>query len=449
MHKRYLILLLCALPVVSINGQNDDIANRLTGNWAGAFIKHNNAQRIEVEIRPRGENLIGLLIMEEWHPTFGESEVPIQIDSTQNISLPTGYGRAVLKLDRKNLELVGTLLGINPQISLHLKKQPRAPAPAFTAEAITVKSDTLSIHGYLHVPQIRNKAAVIIVGGRGCYVDQTKYNLYAKLLRRYGVTVLAYQKRGTGKSSGDCVVATIDDLAQDLIAAYRYLANHPNEYNRIGVLGISAGAWTIAKAAETVTFDFTISIVGPATSVKTQQLQSTGYGADFYKLANNAKSNAQEYITLLCKDVLSASDYARLTTLFQQAASEGWDVLLEETDKPVSYDRVNELWVRRHAYDPARVWKNYPNPLLAIYGERDWIVPAAENIEAFRQYFTDRPELLTTIVAPNAEHGMETEEKYVKLADQFSYWHFYRISPAVRIEIIEFLDKIGVVATAD
>ena len=45
--------------------------------------------------------------------------------------------------------------------------------------------------------------------------------------------MLVFNKRGTGKSTGDCSLATIDDLANDVIACKNYLAQHANNYENI------------------------------------------------------------------------------------------------------------------------------------------------------------------------------------------------------------------------
>jgi len=57
------------------------------------------------------------------------------------------------------------------------------------------------------------------------------------------------------------------------------------------------------------------------------------------------------------------------------------------------------------------------------------------------QYFADRKQLLKTKVAHNADHGMELQAKQIDLGSNQSYWHFYRVSPEVRIEIVDFLRK--------
>jgi len=105
---------------------------------------------------------------------------------------------------------------------------------------------------------------------------------------------------------------------------------------------------------------------------------------------------------------------------------------------------MGTLWVRRHNYDPGKKLTAFNKPFLAIYGEIDWIVPYKENIERLHKLFpNERQKLLKTVVAHDAEHGTETKGKYIELSEGESYWRFFRISPVVQIEIIEFLKIHG------
>ena len=413
---------------------------RLIGFWEGAFIKENSYQKIDIQFYEEDGNLLSLQVMEEWHPTFGEFIIPVDVDKTGRITLNTGLGKAIMQLDTQNLEINGTLEGSTPPVYIHLKKVPAPPASLYEAKPITVDSDGNLLNGHLHLPKTGNsRTAVIIVGGRGCNADETKHNLYAKFLRSYGIAVLAYQKRGTGNSSGDCSMSTIDDLASDLSNIYNYLNTDPHSFDNIGVLGISAGGWTMIKAAESTDFDFMISIVGPATSVYDQQMQSMAYGAEFYGLSAEAIENLTEYTELMFEAKAKKRGFAKMNDLLQIAEEQGWEKLLENTDIPDDASGIDRLWVRRHSYDPSQSLRKFNKPFLGIYGGRDWIVPARENIELLELYFEGRSELLKTIIAHDAEHGMEKEAKTIELNAQKQYWRFYRIAPEVRIEIVDFL----------
>ncbi|WP_431158644.1 alpha/beta hydrolase family protein [Winogradskyella poriferorum] len=438
-------ILITFLFVLNLQAQetNKILFKNLEGYWEGGFIKNNSFQKFEVKFYKDEDGTKSLQIIEEWHPQFGEFVIPVEIDSLHQIKFNTGLGKAILKLDDKSLELNGGIDKSSPTVYVHLKKIPSPPAPNYTVEEITVQNDEISLYGHLHQPMDKsNKTAIIIVGGRSCYAGSTKYDLYAKLLRQYGISVLVFNKRGTGKSTGDCSLATIDDLANDVIACKNYLAQHANNYENIGVIGSSAGGWVITKAEESTDFDFMISIVGPSTSVYEQQMQSMEYGLDVYKLPETARADLVEYTNMMFKAKANKTSYNRFKELLENAKRDGWNELLDDTDVPPDADGIDNLWVRRHNYDPNASLSSFSKPLLAIYGEIDWIVPYKENVERLRQQFSgERSNLLNITIAHDAEHGTETKGKYVTLNDNHSYWRFFRISPSVQVSIIDFLLK--------
>lgn len=446
--KKFLISMAMLLVLTDYGAaQNPATAQKLIGHWEGAFIRNNAYQKLDIQFYQKDEQLYSLQVMEEWHPVFGEFELPVKVDSVGKISFNTGYGKAQLNLDLNYLEILGQVEGFSPALYIHLKKIPAPPEPNYTVEELTIKNGELSLYGHLHRPKNGPiKTAILLVGGRSCYAGSTKYDLYAKLLREYGIAVLAFHKRGTGKSTGDCSVATIGDLASDVKAWKEYLATHPDQYENIGVLGSSAGGWVMLRTEEETDFDFMISVVGPSTSVRDQQFQSMAYGVDFYKLSPEAKKNVEEYTTLMFDAPATSESFERFQSLLKTAESQKWKQLLDDTDIPPSIEGIDSLWVRRHNYDPGETLKKINRPFLAIYGQRDWVVPYRENIERLNELFgEEHKDKLNTIVAFNAEHGTDTEEKYVTLNDKLSYWHFFRISPQLRLEIISFLKKYDLI----
>ncbi len=444
MKKLFILLFICSHSV--FGQKKSDQAEILKGYWEGAFIRENAFQKIDIEFSEKNGEIYALQIMDEWHPTYGEFEVPVEIDSVGHIKLGTGYGDAILSLDPNNLELLGQINEDKSTIKIHLKKSPDRPRADFSIEEISFNSSDVALSGHLHLPfHNPTKTAVILVGGRGCYADQTKYNLYAKFFREYGIATLAYQKRGTGNSTGSCDLATIEDLGRDAASAKAYLEARAEGFEKIGVLGISAGGWVMTKAEEFTNFDFMISVVGPSTSVREQQLQSASYGSDIFGLSTEAKSNLLLYTEMVFDSEESESSFESMNTMLKSAEDQGWIDLLEDTDKAGSVEEIKNLWVRRHGFDPKTTLENFDRPFLAIYGEKDWIVPPKENIDLLEEYFKDRPDLLTTVKAFGADHGMEMESEMVQLQGGQSYWHFYRASPEVRIEIVDFLRRYSFV----
>lgn len=443
------LTLLLSLSTATAQTSADKVFEILEGNWQGAFIKNNSFQKLDLQFYKEGDQIKSLQIIEEWHPQFGEFVLPVEIDSIGKITFNTGHGKAIMELDNKSLELFGSIESSLPSIYVHLKKVPLSPVPDHEISEVEITNDSITLFGHLHKPRLASKTAIIIVGGRSCYAGSTRYNLYAKLLRSYGVTVLVYNKRGTGKSTGDCTLATIDDLASDLVASKNYLAGL-NTFEHIGVLGSSAGGWVMTKAEEKTDFDFMISVVGPSTSVRDQQMQSMNYGFDFYKLPEPARKDITEYTEMMFDAKANQKNYDRFVELLEKGKKDGWDQLLDDTDIPANTAAIDSLWVRRHNFDPGNVLSKFDHPFLAIYGEIDWIVPYRENVDRLENLFSgDRKENLNVVIAHDAEHGTETKGKYISLKKDTSYWRFFRISPSVQIGIIDFLKKYSLIQTAD
>ena len=435
-------ILFISLPLLALSQTTKEVPEQLIGFWEGAIIRENAYQKIDVQIYEQAGSLLSLQVMEEWFPTYGEFVIPVIISETGEISMNTGVGKAVLQLDKLNLELIGFLEGVEPTNYVHFKKVPDPPKENFELIPFNIPNGDINLNGHLHAPEINSKnSALILVGGRGCGADATAYNLYAQFLRKYGIAVLAFQKRGTGNSTGDCSTATIGDLASDVSAVYEFLKKEPYKFEKIGVLGISAGGWTMVKAAENIDFDFMISIVGPSTSVYDQQMQSMQYGAEFYQLDAEALDHLKSYTEYMFTARANRRGFEKMNALLELAEKENWKQLLEGTDIPKDKDDIENLWVRRHNYDPGPVLQKYANPFVGIYGGTDWISPPKENVELLNEYFRDRMDLLTTVTAYNAEHGLEKEARTVQISSGPSYWHFYRIAPEVRIEIVAFLRK--------
>ncbi len=413
----------------------------LSGYWEGAFIVANTQQPIKIQFYQEEGNWKCLQIMEEWHPQFGEFLQAVTFDSTNRLKFSSGYGVANVVLDPQNLELIGSIENSDPPMSIHLKKIPSPPPPDYEVSELIIPNKEIELYGHLHTPKFQKaKTAIILAGGRGCYAGNTKFDLYAKILRSYGVAVLAFQKRGNGKSGGDCGTATIDELASDLQACREYLKANMPEIENFGILGSSAGGWVMLRAHEMNPFDFLIGVVGPSTSVFDQQMQSMEYGISYFGLKPDVKEPLLEYTRMMFKARPNKRKWERFQELLLIAEEQDWKKLLEDTDIPQDQKDIRNLWVRRHNYDPVPMLRDINVPYLAIYGEKDWVVPYKENIAQLKAGFDQQHiQKLTTVIAPNAQHGTEVDAKNIVLEDANSYWRFFRVSPAVTIALIDFL----------
>ena len=98
--------------------------------------------------------------------------------------------------------------------------------------------DNLTLHGW-YIPST-NRAAVILV--HAFNGNRTGTIFHAALLANHGYGVLLYDTRSQGESEGDLYALGWEDYL-DVFAALDYLQQRPEvDAERIGVLGLSAGA---------------------------------------------------------------------------------------------------------------------------------------------------------------------------------------------------------------
>lgn len=287
---------------------------------------------------------------------------------------------------------------------------------------------------------------IIHATGRGCYGSGGQAER-GEFYARYGIASIIYDKAGTGKSEGDCAANTHESRVSELDAMLQYAAGLKRvDTDRLGVAGYSAGGWTVQaiNSVAEVKPDFVITVVGPGTSVKAQQLDgATAYAkVDGYGEAGLAE--VLEYTELLFTDKKPSKVYPRLMELLDSAKVHGWDSWLEDTDIPESIEKFNQLWVRRFAYDPAEDLAQLEVPFLGIFGGEDDVVPWQQSRNGLTRAFEKGGKSNYRIVLlPSAGHGMENgdRERSIPVHGYIdpSYYKFERVVSGAAEEIIDFV----------
>lgn len=134
------------------------------------------------------------------------------------------------------------------------------PPEAITEEPYLVEGSGARLVGTLALPDAPGPVPVaVIVAGSGA-VDRdgnappgVQSNLYAQLawrLAERGIASLRYDKRGVGESRAgvNLAMTTLDDFAEDVLAASRALARD-ERFGAVGIVGHSEGGWLAIRAA--------------------------------------------------------------------------------------------------------------------------------------------------------------------------------------------------------
>lgn len=239
-----------------------------------------------------------------------------------------------------------------------------------SVEQVSFQSTGATLGATLHLPAGRPSfPAVVLVHGSGP-MTAAEIGRNAPSLLGMGYAVLAYDKRGVGRSTGQYTgigpgnsVEMFDLLAADALAAVDMLRARPDiDARRVGLLGISQGGW-IAPLAASRGGDrvaFVVVLSGPAVTVGEEIAYSRLAGAD----PGSQQGLSEEEI----------------------------DARYAEFKGP-------------YGYDPIPVIERLHVRSLWILGERDRSLPVKQTIAALHRIRdTGRP--ITTQVIPGADHSL-------------------------------------------
>jgi pimeloyl-ACP methyl ester carboxylesterase len=228
---------------------------------------------------------------------------------------------------------------------------------------VIIPATGFNLAGTMTVPpgtgRLRNPAIVLVAGSGAVERDEVVAGIpiFAQLagaLAQQGFVVLRYDKRGVGQSGGRSERATLDDYADDLITAVKWLAKRDDvDTARIAVAGHSeGGAVGMLAAAREKKITSLALIAAPGTR-----------GADLIL-------EQQRHVL----DVMHVSDAERqaktdLQIRIQQAAmtDTGWEALPAEVRAQASSAWFRSLLL----FDPAKVMSKIKQPILIVQGDLD------------------------------------------------------------------------------
>jgi uncharacterized protein len=250
-------------------------------------------------------------------------------------------------------------------------------------EEVHFSNGDIQLAGTLISPITGGKhPAIILVHGSGP-ANREQILPFARFLIRHGMTVLGYDKRGVGGSTGDWNVASFDDLAGDVVAAFEYLKTRSDiDSRQIGLLGVSQAGWIMPLAAvRAKDVAFLISISGAGVPVA----ETTIDQAHNEMTASGMRPQVVERIV----------DVMKLQYHFARTG-QGWDDYVAAREKlaarigrppdtyPATPDHPYWQFIRRlYFYDPAPTLRQLQVPTLALFGELDNNILAEKNKAAW------------------------------------------------------------------
>ena len=246
---------------------------------------------------------------------------------------------------------------------------------------VSIANGSVRIKGSLYRPRgHRGRLPLIALAHGSEEADRYSFGPIPLVLAANGFAVLAYDKRGSGASTGDWKAAGVEELAGDLVAAIRAVSKRPDiDTSRIAVLGTSEGGWVAPLAASRLrTIKAIVAISGGA----------------------RTKGDAYVYKIRREREAVDASHAS-----VDSAVKEAEDLVAASADR-VLRGTANGF-DRRLSYDPSADWRGFRGPVLYMGGEADVLESGSEAADWFRRVFEQAGNADATIrLWPRAHHSL-------------------------------------------
>lgn len=279
-------------------------------------------------------------------------------------------------------------------------QHPVAPLPYRTQDVVfdTLDPDVSPV-GTLSYPKTGGPfPAIVLVAGSGPHNRDAGMSLHKTLLvladyfTRQGFAVLRYDKRGVGLTGGRLhPQSTTDEYTADAIAAVRFLKLQANiDSTRIGIVGHSEGgiiaAMAAAEAPKDVSFIVMLAGTGlPGIDIKGLQDAAERRGDGMPEAhVRLFQSHDRELFEIAASKRTHVEALAAMRAAYlalPMTTKETLGLPIEETPEEL-FEILLSPWFRRFlSLDPRSYLEKITCPTLALIGEKDRQVPAAENLK--------------------------------------------------------------------
>ena len=269
---------------------------------------------------------------------------------------------------------------------------------------VTFSNGSVRLAGTLTLPAAAPPfPAIVLVHGSNA-LTRDVFGPWTRFFAGLGYAVLAFDKRGTGGSTGDWKQADFSTLAGDVIAGVRFLLDREDiNGDHLGLWGASQAGWIMPMVAARASEDIAFMIVhaGTGTTVREQGVLNLANELRFSGLPEKSVALGLQYQALDDNFTKTGRGLDAVKRFYEtHRATEPW--LFEPSPA--------DAWFRTYYrmlmdFDPSPWWPRVSCPVLFFYGELDANVPPAESwppiLAGLRRGQNDN---VTQVVLPEANH---------------------------------------------
>ena len=376
-------------------------ADAIDGAWTGAISLDGSDWPVRFDISSDEAAISATMDL----PTLGMIAESIDIRRANGdavvIDIPFGLGEYELAPDGETLT-TRSLAGNSITLNLH---RPADAARDYTTAEITFEcTDGLTLHGTLYRPRAPGPHAAIVLlhGAEPKGRDHWGYRSWAHHYASNGLAALVYDKRSS-ETSADLAV-----LSRDAQSAHAWLrAQDGIRAEAVGFAGGSQAPWLGASVAADPDAQVAFMIMSgwPACTPREQDLQALRHGMLDDGIAPEDVEAAVAYTNLMFYVARTGRLWSEFEPIVAEAAaSEPWG---QYVNQPQSLDDLS-WWNRNMDFGGEKDLALVSCPVLALYGDADWVVPPSENADRLVRTLTRAGnEDVQVAVFPEADHRGE------------------------------------------
>jgi pimeloyl-ACP methyl ester carboxylesterase len=269
----------------------------------------------------------------------------------------------------------------------------------------------LDLAGTLRVPdRAESHPVVVMLQGSGP-ADRTSDGYFTQIQDAFlarGIGTFSFDKPGCGESTGDWREYALEARADQVVAALEAVQAHPIVRDGcVGIWGQSQGGWLVQMLASTIAdLPFAVANSGPSINVAEQNL----FGCEHAMRAEGSSESEIELALEFLEDphraALIGSSYEDVEAQsLKSARDQPWYGYMTVTD---AEDWQGVLSFVREGYEPLLALEGIRTPFMAIYGERDVLLPAWRSAQESGDALgrAGNPDA-TVVVFPGGDHRIQ------------------------------------------
>lgn len=310
-------------------------------------------------------------------------------------------------------------------------------AESIRRRAFEVENGRVTLAGELIRPEKKPKGVLVFVHGSGDG-PRRAYDTWANFFLSRGWAVVVFDKRGSGKSTGDWHDADFVTLAGDVRAVLKWTrAQRELAGLKVALWGASQAGWIIPQLAAEGAVDFAIIQAGAVTPTDefishTLESELRAYGFPPEEIAK-----AQRYYQLDVNVSRGIQPFAAIEKAYTEASAAGAEWLLKPPDPINAPDRRFMAVIA--GFDPAPYWRKVRIPLLILFGGKDHIVPVGPNRSRLEAILAEAGNTQTQIVTLENDNHLAM---LAKTGVRSEYASLNRFDPAYFETLTTFLETM-------